>query len=174
MFANCRLWFAALALAVAAFDSMAAQAQGTTQILITPECKVEFYGPPDFERPRPDYVAWDPAHARSLSFKDPRTQVTLYVESDGRHLAAIASSGTLLWVRNPFEDAGACPYRSPHPVIYSIAVVDHFPEYNTRAAAYVKKLGMLPTHSFVRISFDSSQFGIVDEESGNFFMEGQN
>jgi hypothetical protein len=148
------------------------------QILIAPECKNMLYGP-DFpagasDRLRPDTVQWDPARAKPFAYKDPRSAISLYVESDGRHLAAIDSNGRLLWIRNPFEDAGLCPYRSPHPVIYEIEVAESLPDFGERAAPYLQKLGMLPTHTYVRIHFDSSQYGLVDETSGSFFLEGQN
>ena len=59
------------------------------------------------KKPKPDYAPWDPARANPLSYEDPGTSITFYVESDGRHLAAMDSQGNLLWVRNPWEDAHA-------------------------------------------------------------------
>jgi hypothetical protein len=136
------------------------------QVFISPECKGTFYGP-DFldldvngkikkaeKRSRPDYVEWDPARAKPMAFKDPHTRISLYVESDGRHIAAIDPDGKLLWVRNPFEDRHLCPYRSPRPVI-----------------------GRLEAAKFddhVIVQFDSSQFGVIDEITGDFVLEGQN
>jgi hypothetical protein len=35
---------------------------------------------------------------------DPRTGLMLYVESDGRHVAAITREGRILWQRNLFDD----------------------------------------------------------------------
>jgi hypothetical protein len=79
------------------------------QVLIRPECKSEFYAPEFLHlgitgkeleskaKLKPDYVAWDPTRAKPLAFKDPRTLISFYVESDGRHLAAIDQNGTLLW-----------------------------------------------------------------------------
>jgi hypothetical protein len=158
-------------------DTETAQHQ-SIQVLIRPECKNLLYGP-DFlpgasDRPRPDSAPWDPARAKPLAYKDPRSGISLYVESDGRHFAAIDSNGRLLWVRNPFEETGLCPYRSPHPVIYEIEVADSLPDFGGRAGPYLQKLGMVPTDTYVRIYFDSSQFGLVDETSGSFFFEGQN
>jgi hypothetical protein len=146
----------------------------TVQIAIPPECKNMMYGP-DFlagarDRPRPDFLPWDPGRAKAFFYIDPRSKITLHVESDGRQLAAMDSSGKLLWIRNPFEDAGLCPYRSPHPVIVEIDIVDALPDYGERVAPYFKKLGMLPSHKYIQIHFDSSQFGLIDESSGNFFF----
>jgi hypothetical protein len=88
------------------------------------------------------------------------------------------SNGTLLWVRNPFEEAGLGPYRSPRPVIYDIQMAEMPRGYAAHptgsAGTRFKSLGMDPAHEFVKISFDSSQFGLVDETSGSFLLEGQN
>jgi hypothetical protein len=150
----------------------------SVQVAIPPECKNMLYGP-DFlaaarDRPRPDSVPWDPARAKAFVYKDPHSAISLSVDADGRHLVATDSSGRVLWVCNPFEDAGLCPYRTPHPVIYEIHFVDSLPDFGERMAPYLQKMGMLPTHRYVQIHFDSSQFGLVDETSGNFFFEGQN
>jgi hypothetical protein len=97
---------------------LAADSPTTIPVLIKPECQVMFFGP-DFlnidssgnwrkaARAKPDYVAWDPSRAKPKAYKDARTSISFYVESDGRHVAAIDPEGTLLWVRNPFEDKPA-------------------------------------------------------------------
>ena len=90
-----------------------------------------------------------------------------YVESDGRHLAAISSDGKLLWVRNPFVDKRLCPYRNERPIIVAIELANPF-EVNTLEARLKRKI-----HGIV-IHFDSSQFGIVDVHTGDFFFMGQN
>ncbi len=143
-------------------------------------CKLGFFGP-HFPVTRsgtfykdlastPDYVDWDPGKAKPVAFKDPRTQVTLYVESDGRHLAAIDEGGQLLWIRDPFQDAGLCPYRTPRPVIYKLELAQ-FEEYQL---GYVKALGFDMSHVAVSLYFDSSQFGLIDEKTGDFYYMGQN
>lgn len=38
----------------------------------------------DLAGPKPDYAPWDPARAKSLSYKDPGTSIIFYVES-ARH-----------------------------------------------------------------------------------------
>ncbi|MEJ0086936.1 MAG: hypothetical protein WDO72_14760 [Pseudomonadota bacterium] len=158
-----------------------------TRVLIAPECKSAYFllGIPSLPggitrstKPVPDYVEWDPSVAKPLTFKDLRTQVTFYVESDGRHLAAIDSQGKILWVRNPFEDSKLCPYRTPRPIIYRIEEADSpldadAPGNEIWLSAF-RKRGMDPSHGFIRIHFDSSQFGLVDISNGAFLMEGQN
>jgi len=140
--------------------------QQKIQVFITPECKGMFYGP-DFvnrdaagkiikteKKAKPAYVEWDSAGAKAMAFKDPRTLISLYVESDGRHIAAIDPDRKLIWVRNPFEDRHMCPYRSPRPVI--------------------SRLTAAKSERHVVVEFDSSQFGEIDETSGDFVLEGQN
>lgn len=49
-----------------------------------------------------------------FAYFDPNSGITFYVESDGRHLAAIDKNGKVLWVRNPFVDNNLCSYRLPN------------------------------------------------------------
>jgi hypothetical protein len=157
--------------------------QPEIQVFIRPECKDMFYGPdfiaPDAngdavsaeKRPKPDYVPWDPGRAIPMSYKDPRTSITFYVESDGRHLAAIDSLGKLLWVRNPWEDSGAfCQYRTPRPVIASLKQT----ELTEIERANLKPRGANLEHEFIALQFDSSQYGVLDESTGDFIPGGQN
>lgn len=102
-----------------------------------------------------------------ISYRDPQTGITLYAESDGRHLAAFGPDGTLKWMRNPFEDAHLCPYRIARPVIAYIEPATTFD---------IDALGQWP-HKKLRaviLHFDSSQFGAVDLETGDFTIMGQN
>lgn len=157
--------------------------QPPIQVLISPECKDMFYGP-DFvdvdatgkvvkaeKKPRPDYAPWDPARAIPMSYKDPRTSIAIYVESDGRHLAAMDVHGKLLWVRNPWEEARAfCPYRTPRPVVASLKLM----ELTEVGWSNLKARGADLQHRFLMLAFDSSQYGMLDETTGEFFPEGQN
>ena len=148
------------------------------RVRIPQECMSWYYGP-DFveadgtksKSKRPKYVLWNPDSAKSLTFKDPRTSISFYVESDGRHLAAIDGVGKLLWVRNPFEDSHLCPSRNPRPSISSISTVEISAQ---RAEKMRAGGGMDPSHTFLEIKFDSSLFGVVDEANGDFQMWGQN
>ncbi|RYG08256.1 MAG: hypothetical protein EOO07_25945 [Chitinophagaceae bacterium] len=150
-----------------------AEKNNLVKVLIRPECKWMFF-PPDFDDKHhkwPDYVLWDSSRAKPLSFKDPRTQITFYVETDGRHLSAIDAEGKLLWVHNPFEeDKAQCEYRTPHPVIVRIEIFEN-PE-SLKFDEGGPKLDF--NHKFIRIYFDSSQDGIVDEETGKYIWLGQN
>jgi hypothetical protein len=145
----------------------------TIDVFIPPECKWMYYGV--FDRAEalklPSYVSFDSSKVRPRTYKDPRSSISFYVESDGRHLAAIDSDGKLLWVRNPFEETPAfCPYRTPRPVIVKIEPFE-LPEPLT---GYLKRRIPDVTHKFLIITFDSSQFGFLDTETGDFIEGGQN
>ena len=49
------------------------------------------------------------------TYQDPRTGIILYLESDGRHIAAISRDGKLLWARDPFADSHLPFYRTNKP-----------------------------------------------------------
>lgn len=53
-------------------------------------------------------------------YKDPTSGTLLYVESDGRHVAAISGDGKLLWNRDPYKDADLAFYRTKKPQIVYI------------------------------------------------------
>jgi hypothetical protein len=146
------------------------QAAGTIQVFISDDCKSSFYGYFLSEadaRKRPSYVPWSTSNAKAMAFKDPRNSRSFYVESDGRHVAAFDSDGALLWIRNPYEDARLCPYRTPRPVIAGLG-----PRELTEV--YAKRIGAIAGHTYLSIQFDSSQFGVIDEDDGHFILEGQN
>jgi hypothetical protein len=151
--------------------------QGEIPVLIKPECKSMFFGP-DFvrkdgtvkKRKLPRYVLWDPTKATPMAYKDSRTSISFYVESNGRRLAAIDPNGKLLWVRNPYEDSRFCQYRTPRPVIHFMEAME-IPE---KLAELLQQRGIDTSHKFLSIKFDSSQFGVLDEVTGDFFPMGQN
>ena len=69
-------------------------------------------------------------------FKDPRSGLMLYVESDNRHMAAITRDGRLLWHRNLFEGLKGAPppYQLPDEPPISTA------EGQKRVRAYLARL----------------------------------
>jgi len=116
-----------------------------------------------------DLMPWDPALARAFTYKDLRTSITFYVESDGKHVAAIDAQGTFLWVRSPWKELD--PSDTRIPVIDGIKVAEPLPPQ------YLKWLlghGFKAQHAHVRITFASRAFGILDEKTGDFILEGQN
>ena len=162
--------------------AIAESAGAPIRIKIEPRCRDWFYGPPWFDahgkpighqEKRPDYVLWDPADAHPLAYKDPRTSITFYVESDGRHLSAIDKNGKLLWVKNPFEDSAGCPYRTARPVIRSIETTE-LTDKAIAEAARLPQLHIDPHDKYLWVRFDSSQMGYLNERTGYFSFMGQN
>ena len=96
----------------------------------------------------------DDATIKPLTFIDPKSRVLYYVESDGRHVSAIAPDGKLLWHRNPFVDAKLQPYRFTKPVIIGIGLDES-------------------RDNALSIGFNSSQFGLLDPKTGDFQFLGQ-
>jgi len=144
----------------------------TVDVFVKDECKGEYYGSFDLAASlkKPSYVPWSPSHATPIVFRDSRTSITYYVESDGRHVAAIDAEGKLLWVRNPFEDAGQCPYRSPRPVIIGLKTTDV-----SRDLVGSDVWQRIDTnHKHLIVTFDSSQFGLLDGATGSYHPLGNN
>jgi hypothetical protein len=88
-----------------------------------------------------------------LIYRDVKSGVFFYVESDGRHISAFTSGGVLLWIRNPFEDAHLWPYRVSKPMIASIQD--------------------LPESNRLLIRYNSSQSGTIEKATGDFTFGGQ-
>jgi hypothetical protein len=93
--------------------------------------------------------------------KDPVTGTLLYVESDGRHVAAISRDGKLLWNRDPFNDAHLPFCRTKKPQIVFIGL-----------SSKVHPAGE-KSEKFVEISFNNSQFGSMRISDGKFHFAGQ-
>jgi hypothetical protein len=93
-------------------------------------------------------------------YKDLRGGTTLYVETDGRHVAAISSSGKLLWVKDPFKDGHLSFYRTKKPQIVYIGPVS-------------KSAQTEDSDKFAAITFNNSQFGLLRISDGDFWGQGQ-
>jgi hypothetical protein len=116
-------------------------------------------------------MPWDPSLARSFTYKDPRTSITFYVESDGKHVASIDADGKLRWVRNPYKESGLDPSGTRTPVIDGIEVAELPPaDY----AKFLQRFGFKAENQHIRIRFASLQFGLMDEKTGDFILEGSN
>jgi hypothetical protein len=102
-----------------------------------------------------------------LIYRDPKTGIAFYAESDGRHLAATGEDGRLLWVRDPFKEKGLCAYRTTRPVLAQIGPPDQ-----REMIGLIRPLDA--RDSYIGIIFDSSQFGFVNERTGDFDFAGQN
>jgi len=97
------------------------------------------------------------------SYRDTATGITFYVESDGLHIAAISRDGKILWVRDPFHDAKLSDYRTHNPKIVAIG---------GGGSWYVNGHRQRQV-SAIRITFNSSQFGVVRMSDGAFQIQGQ-
>ena len=93
-------------------------------------------------------------------YKDPKTGTLLYLETDGRHLAAISSEGKLLWTRDPFCGAHVPFYRFKNPKVVTIKAV---------SPASDPQEGEPDT--FVSIFLANSQFGWLRSAMENFGSE---
>jgi hypothetical protein len=94
------------------------------------------------------------------TYRDKESGIIFYVESDGRHVAAIDRDGKLLWNRDPFVEAKLKPYRFDRPVIVSIG-------------APLPWMTKDRTGQFVLINFNSTQAGILSVQKGDFIFLGQ-
>lgn len=92
-------------------------------------------------------------------YKDPNSGTLLYVETDGRHVAAISADGKLLWNRDPFRDAHLAFYRTEKPRIVYIGPVS--------------KSDRADWDKLVAIAFNSSQQGLLKVSDGDFLFRGQ-
>jgi hypothetical protein len=96
------------------------------------------------------------------TYTDSISGILFYVESDGRHVAAISKDGKLLWNRDPFADAHAPFYRTEKPQIVFIG-----------AASKSDPVIRGRSERFIAITFNNSQFGVLKISNGDFILEGQ-
>jgi hypothetical protein len=95
-------------------------------------------------------------------YKDLHSGTTLYVETDGRHVAAISGDGKLLWNRDPFKEAHLDYYRTKKPQVVYIGPV-------SKSNAYARG----ESDKFAAITFNNSQFGLLRISNGEFRYLGQ-
>jgi hypothetical protein len=107
----------------------------------------------------------DENHVVPKALVDPVSKITFYLESDGRHISAIAPDGKVLWTHDPFVDSKLTPYRLPRPLISFFDFVD--PEW----WKIHDRLGK--SDEFIGINYNSSQFGMIKKTTGDFSWFGQ-
>jgi hypothetical protein len=98
------------------------------------------------------------------SYRDADSGIIFYVESDGRHVAAIGQDGKLLWHRDPFADARLEYYRTRQPRIVRLGQPQKW---------MVEAMTGKGSGKFVCISYNSSQAGVLDMKTGDFTFMGQ-
>ena len=94
-------------------------------------------------------------------YKDPHSSATLYVETDGRHVAAISGDGELLWNKDPFKDGHLSFYRTKNPQIIYIGPV-------SKSRPYAGPYAGTEPDNFAAITFNNSQFGLLRISNGEF------
>lgn len=98
------------------------------------------------------------------AYKDTDSGVIFYVESDGRHVAAISPDGRVLWNRDPFADAHLEFYRTKTPHIVFIG---------KESEQHAQRMAKEGSGKFVAIAYDNSQFGDLDIKTEDFISLGQ-
>jgi len=98
------------------------------------------------------------------AYKDVESGLVFYVESDGRHVAAIDGEGKILWHRDPFADAKLSFYRTKTPRVVYLGKAQQW------SVEAMKGRG---SGKYVGLAFNSSQFGVLDAKNGDFTFMGQ-
>lgn len=101
---------------------------------------------------------------QAVCFSDDQLGIQVCSERDGSQVTALRN-GRAIWRRDSHADWKIGPYRTLYPVVRSMSTV--LPIY---LEGYKH---LIPEHA-IMIRYDSSQFGVVDEETGEFTMLGQN
>jgi hypothetical protein len=94
-----------------------------------------------------------------IAYADAALKTVFYVESDGRHVSAIGFDGKVLWTRDPFADAKLEAYRVADPRIVRIGRSDGLGPSAWKPDAQATYIG---------ITFNSTQFGILNTKTGEF------
>ena len=103
----------------------------------------------------PPPPGWEHTPAKSIAYKDPRSSITFYVESDGQHVAAMSRTG------------------SPGVETSVIDGIDQEPA-TAGYAQYLQQYGFRPEDKLLKITFTSYFFGELDERTGEFVLIGRN
>jgi hypothetical protein len=104
-----------------------------------------------------------------LGVFDARTSITFYVESDGKHVAAIDAHGRVLWVRDPSEQA---KLNNSIPIILLLDVMQG--SFTDEFRKYVQHERIDADDPFLQITFASNVFGPMDEKTRQFLLIGIN
>jgi hypothetical protein len=95
-----------------------------------------------------------------MAYRRPGDDSLYYVEGDGRHLAAIARDGVVLWREDLFTQANLEQYRVEEPKISRLGQASR--------SMLEGRVG-----GYIAVQFNSTQFGIVDVATGEFIFGGQ-
>lgn len=99
-----------------------------------------------------------------LVFRDNKTQITIRVQSDRRHVSAMDARGNLLWRRDPFSDSGTDPYRFAVPRITYVGPL-------TGGWQRVCDSATKRTNGdCALIGYDSTQSGLLNLRTGDLYI----
>jgi hypothetical protein len=109
----------------------------------------------------PNTRVYDP-----LCFTNAQFGIVVCSERDGSQVTAV-QNGRELWRKDSHSDWGITPYRTWYPVVCSMT---------TAPAVYLinPPIPQIRKEHAVLITYDSSEFGVVDDETGTFVGLGQN
>ncbi len=118
---------------------------------------------------------------QSFSMYDFATQRKYVLDSTHTIISAFDKLGKLIWSTNPHKDNGLKEYRTQKPFIRYMAfsTVSITPLHITKCGfrlSFQEKYSRFYVNSIrvIDISFNNSQFGVIDPESGKFCYYGQN
>jgi hypothetical protein len=134
-----------------------------------------------------------PAH-HSFLLNDPRSGLMLFLESDGRHLAAITHDGKIVWQRNLFDDPKLEMSISPPPTLPGEKPMsDHETQRWMQSywrGEYIDRIGVvsdcetqiidhrytsrLLRGHYVRAGSGTQIFYLLDAKTGDFMVEAIN
>jgi len=132
----------------------------SSQRLLTFNGPVGFKGPAGWRLVQyPSIRTYEP-----VCFRDVRTNILVCSERDGSQVTAV-QNGRQLWRKDSHSDWKIHPYRTLYPVVVSMTVPP--PGLLDPPSLEKYRRGIL-------ITYDSSEFGVLDQETGSFQGLGQN
>ena len=99
---------------------------------------------------------------KRVCYTEASLRIVICSELDGRHVHAV-KNGRVLWRKDSYTDWGLLPYRTPYPAVCLMK------EWSSSGLPPFKDF----PHAII-VTYDSSQFGAVEVETGKFRMLGQN
>jgi hypothetical protein len=103
-----------------------------------------------------------------MAVKDESSGVLFYFESDGQHVAAVDTSGSLLWHTNPVVKRDMKGFSKDGKMLWPIIHHAGPPlEWMLRTMAEHGRRG-----DYLAISFTTKEFGLLDKRTGEYTSMG--
>jgi hypothetical protein len=107
---------------------------------------------------------------KPMAFKDAKTGILVYFESDGLTAAAIDKNGKVLWHKNPAENSAVSGFtkdgKEVRPVIYQAG------SPGDSQVKDMKRRGF--KGEFIIVSFSTGEFATLDIKTGEITVLGKN